>query len=62
MDIYRIALIILIIGGINVGIFGLLQFDIIGAIFSGLSRLLYIIIGASAAYVGVKTFIFKDEK
>ncbi|MDH5174126.1 MAG: DUF378 domain-containing protein [Elusimicrobiota bacterium] len=48
-----IALILLIVGGLNWGLVGLLDFDLVAAIFgmmSGLSRIVYIIVGLSAIY------------
>ena len=48
------TLIILIIGGINLGLVGLLQFDVIALVFGGagamLTRLVYILIGAAALW------------
>ena len=50
----RIALIILVIGGINWGSIGLFQFDIVGWIFGGqgaiLSRIIYTLIALSAVW------------
>jgi len=53
MDIIkRIALILLIIGGINWGLIGLFQFDLVAAIFgdqnTALSRVIYTLVGISA--------------
>ena len=50
------ALAIMIIGGVNVGLEGLLNLNIITFIFGGLSiaaRLIYILIGASAVYTAL---------
>jgi uncharacterized protein len=45
----RIALILTVIGAINWGLIGLLQFDLVAAIFggqdSGLSRIIYSLVG-----------------
>ncbi|MBA7556844.1 hypothetical protein ES705_49567 [subsurface metagenome] len=48
-----IALILLIVGGLNWGLVGLFDFDLVTAIFgmmSALSRIVYIIVGLSAIY------------
>lgn len=49
-----IALILLIIGGLNWLIFGLFQWDVVGGIFGGMdsiiSRIIYVIVGISAIY------------
>jgi uncharacterized membrane protein YuzA (DUF378 family) len=49
-----IAQILLIVGGLNWGLMGLFQFDLVAAIFGGpdalLARLVYILVGASAIY------------
>ena len=45
---------LLIIGGLNWGLVGLFQFDLVAAIFGGqsaiISRLVYIVVGLSAVY------------
>ena len=50
----RIALIILVIGGINWGSIGLFQFDIVGWIFGGqgaiISRIIYTLVALSAVW------------
>lgn len=51
-----IAAAFLFIGGINWGLVGLFSFDLIGWIFgsmSGLSRLIYVLVGVSAIYDAV---------
>ncbi|HYD29469.1 MAG TPA: DUF378 domain-containing protein [Azospirillaceae bacterium] len=49
-----IALILVIVGGINWGLVGLFQFDLVAAIFGGpdavLSRIVYILVGLAALY------------
>lgn len=49
-----IAAILLVVGGLNWGLVGLFQFDLVAAIFGGtgsaLSRLIYILVGLSAVY------------
>jgi uncharacterized protein len=49
-----IALVLLVIGGVNWGLVGLLNIDLVAAIFgpmSVLSRIVYILVAASAVYV-----------
>ena len=47
-----VALVLVIVGGLNWGLVGLFQFDLVAAIFGGqdsvLSRLVYILVGLSA--------------
>jgi uncharacterized membrane protein YuzA (DUF378 family) len=48
-----IAMVLLIVGGINWGLVGLFDFDLVAAIFgdmSGVSRLVYVLVGASALW------------
>lgn len=49
-----ITLILIIVGGLNWGLVGLFQFDLVAAIFggqdSGLARIVYILVGASAVW------------
>jgi uncharacterized membrane protein YuzA (DUF378 family) len=48
-----IAMILMIIGGINWGLVGLANFDLVAAIFgqmSGLSRIVYVLVGLAALY------------
>lgn len=54
--IYWIALVILIIGGLNWGLVGLFDYDLIAVLFgdqSVLSRIIYDLVGASAIYVAI---------
>lgn len=50
----RIALILLIIGGINWGLLGIFQFDLVAFIFGGsaaiMSRIVYVIVALSAIW------------
>ncbi|MBU1036687.1 DUF378 domain-containing protein [Patescibacteria group bacterium] len=49
-----LALILIIIGGINWGLVGLFNFDLIAAIFgdmSALSRIIYTLVGLSGVYI-----------
>jgi uncharacterized membrane protein YuzA (DUF378 family) len=48
-----VAAILLIVGGLNWGLVGLFQFDLVAAIFgaaSALSRIIYTLVGLSALY------------
>jgi uncharacterized protein len=49
-----ITLVLLIVGGLNWGLVGLFQFDLVAALFGGsdsvLSRLVYILVGVSALW------------
>lgn len=51
----NIAAVLLIIGGINWGLVGLFQFDLVASVFGGtdgvLSRIIYALVGASAVYL-----------
>ncbi|MEP9387863.1 DUF378 domain-containing protein [Mesorhizobium sp. KR9-304] len=54
-----LTLILVIVGGLNWGLVGLLGFDLVAAIFgagSMLSRLVYILVGLSAAWQIVPLF------
>lgn len=56
-----IALILVIVGGLNWGLVGLLNFDLVAAIFgigSLLARIVYILVGISAVYMIY--FVAKD--
>lgn len=47
-----LTLVLLIVGGLNWGLWGLFEFDLVAAIFGGnttlLSKIVYILVGASA--------------
>jgi uncharacterized protein len=55
-----VALALIIIGGINWGLVGLFQFDLVAAIFGGqsaaLARIVYILVGLAALYA---IYLFK---
>lgn len=58
-----IALVLLIIGGINWGIIGFFGYDIISAIFgvaTGAARVLYALVGLSALYMIAVSFKIAD--
>ncbi len=49
-----LALILVIVGGLNWGLVGILKFDLVASIFgdmSGLSRVVYALVGLAAVYV-----------
>ena len=51
---YLVCLVLVIVGGLNWGLVGLLNFDLVAAIFgdmSFLSRLVYDLVGLSAIYL-----------
>lgn len=60
-----IALVLLIIGGINWGLVGLFQFDLVAEIFGGqsalISRIIYTLVGLSAVFVAVDAFTFEKH-
>jgi uncharacterized membrane protein YuzA (DUF378 family) len=53
-----LAAILVVVGGLNWGLVGLFQFDLVAAIFGGgsafLARLVYILVGLSAAYQALR--------
>lgn len=53
-----IAKTLLIVGGLNWGLVGLFQYDLVAGIFGGqdaaLSRVVYTVVGLSAAYLAVR--------
>ncbi|WP_295209930.1 DUF378 domain-containing protein [Ruminococcus sp.] len=59
----RIALILLVIGGINWGLVGIFQFDLVAFIFGGsaaiLSRIVYVLVALSAIWC--ISLFFKDN-
>lgn len=53
----KLALLLLVIGGLNWGLVGLLNFDLVATLLgqmSLLSRVVYILVGVSALVVGIK--------
>jgi len=55
-----VALILVVVGGLNWGLVGLLNFDLVAAIFgdmSIISRVVYILVGLSAVYIAIVSFI-----
>lgn len=60
-----IALTLLVIGGVNWGLVGLFQFDLVATLFGGqeslLARIVYVLVGLSAVYVAVDAFTFEKK-
>ena len=60
----KLILLLIIIGGINWGLIGLLNFNLVSTIFSGslsfIARIIYALVGAAALYA--ITFLFEDER
>jgi uncharacterized membrane protein YuzA (DUF378 family) len=59
----KVTLLLLIVGGLNWGLIGMFGFDLVAALFgemSILSRIVYMIVGASALWQIVP--LFQDEK
>ncbi|MHB1324369.1 MAG: DUF378 domain-containing protein [Coriobacteriia bacterium] len=60
-----IALTLLVVGGVNWGLVGLFQFDLVAEMFGGqsamLSRIVYTLVGLSAVFVAVDAFSFEKH-
>lgn len=60
----KLILILLIIGGINWGLIGFFNYNLVSAIFGGglaiISRIIYAVVGLSALYA--ITFLFRDNR
>jgi len=55
-ELYKTAFVLVLVGGLNWGLVGLLNFDLVATLFgtmSPVSRIVYILVGVSAAYIGV---------
>jgi uncharacterized membrane protein YuzA (DUF378 family) len=63
-DIYGwVAFIAVLVGGINMGLFGIINVNLIAAIFGNLlGRLLFIGIGVGAGYLGYLLYLEKFKK
>ena len=54
---------IVIVGGVNMGLYGITHSNLLEVIFgSGLSRLLFIIVGGAAGYLGYQYYLAKFKK
>ena len=54
----KLAMWLLVIGGLNWGLVGLFSFDLVASIFgemSTISRIVYSLVGVSAVYVGLSS-------
>ena len=63
MSLYKVALVLIIVGGLNWGLVGALDFNLVDALFgegSLLSRVVYILVGLSAVYA--VTGLLKSEQ
>ena len=58
-----ISLILVLVGGINWGLFGLLNLNLVGALFGTgfLARLVYILVGVGAGFL-IYLIVTKQEK
>lgn len=60
----KLILLLVIIGGINWGLVGFLNFNLVSTIFSGgltfIARIIYALVGLAALYA--ITFLFEDER
>jgi uncharacterized membrane protein YuzA (DUF378 family) len=55
----KIALILVVIGGLNWGLVGAFNFDLVAFLFapmSVLSRIIYILVGLSAVWIAISSF------
>ena len=61
-----IAIILIIVGGLNWGLVGLFSFDLVVAIFgamSVISRIVYTLVGLAAVYIAlISSSLLKDDK
>ena len=61
-----IAMILVIVGGLNWGLVGLFDIDLVAAIFgamSAISRIVYTLVGLSAVYLAlISSSLLKDDK
>lgn len=58
-----VALILVLVGGINWGLFGLFNVNIVSAILGNmLGRLIFIIVGVAAAYLCYLVYLEKAKK
>jgi uncharacterized membrane protein YuzA (DUF378 family) len=58
-----VATILLVVGGLNWGLVGAADFDLVAALFgpmSTMSRLVYVLVGVAAIYKGAKLLV-RDE-
>lgn len=61
----KLALVLLIVGGLNWGLVGLLGFDLVAALFGDmtlLSRIVYTLVGVSALWQLIALFAGQDDR
>ncbi len=59
-----IALVLVIIGGLNWGLVGLFDLNLVAALFgvdSALSNIVYILVGLAAVYVTIRAFSWNEN-
>jgi len=60
-----ISIILVIVGGLNWGLVGLFNFDLVAAIFGAmslLSKIVYVLVGLAALYIAaISNSLFKDS-
>lgn len=60
----RIALLLLIVGGVNWGLLGIFRFDLVAFMFGGqaaiISRIIYVLVGISAVWC--ISLFFKEQE
>ena len=61
---YMIALVLVIVGGLNWGLVGLLNLNLIAVLFGAslFTRLLYIVVGVSAGYIAYIMYLEYTQK
>lgn len=60
-----VATALLVVGGLNWGLVGAADFDLVAAVFgemSTVSRLVYVLVGAAAIYKGARLFARDEER
>jgi hypothetical protein len=53
-----VALVLIVVGGLNWGLVGLFKFDLVAAIFGGgsvLARIVYVLVGVAAVYAAIRS-------
>jgi len=62
----KLALVLVIIGALNWGLIGLLEFDLVASLFGGstsfLSRTVYALVGIAGIYAITLLFNYRDDK
>lgn len=58
----KVAYILVLIGGLNWGLIGLFETDLVAEVFGSLAEAVYIAVGAAAAYLTYKLLVAKTAK